>query len=372
MMLNFVYPTQGDMLTDKAGRLSEDGTLWIEVAVQAGESAVICGIPAQREENGLWTAQVPLTAGEKRYLLTAQAGQERAEITIYRLPQATGKYALSVDDNVWWLAELNRDRPASIFDHPYLAVYRRAHEEYGAKVRLNLFYQVESPATEKYGPFDLSMMTDQYKDEFRRNSDWLRLAFHSKQESPGKPYIHSDYSEVYSDCARVYREIIRFAGAETLEKDVTTVHFGECSPDGIRALQELGMKCLMGYIDVDKNGQPYVSYNLSAQRVLDTQRYGFWRDPETGMMYGKIDLVLNLPHCTPERIPGLLTEEHEKHPLRGFAEIMIHEQYFHSDYVLYEPDYAGRILAGCRWCHEHGYEGAFTSEVILENERETE
>lgn len=359
--LRFVYPTDGDMLTDAAGRLTADDTLVIEAAVESATPVTICGKAAERAENGLWKAEIPLDGHADEHRLTARSAEEEKEICIFRLHNAGGKYALSVDDNIWWLAELNRDQPASIFDHPYLAIYRRAHEQFGAKVRLNLFYQVEGDAIEKYGPFNLSMMTDRYKAEFEKNSDWLHLAFHSLQEEPGKPYLSSPYEEVYEDCKKVHDEIIRFAGEKTLEHD-TTVHFGECSPEGIRALQSLGVRALMGYIALDKNGKPSVSYNLSPEKVLETQRYGFWRDPQTGMVYGKIDVVMNL--YSPERIAEILTEEHEVHPHRGFIEIMIHEQYFHSDYKLYEPDYAERIFAGCRWCHEKGYQGTFVEEAL--------
>lgn len=359
--LRFVYPTDGDLLTDAAGRLMEDGTLVIEMAVEADAQPVLCGKAAQRGENGLWTAELMLPERGKTYALEARAGAEKASATVRRLAGAGKKYALSVDDNIWWLAELNRDRPESIFDHPYLAVYRRAHEQFGAKVRLNLFYQVEGSAVEKYGPFNLSMMTDQYKAEFERNADWLHLAFHSLQEEPGRPYLSASYEEVFEDCRKVHREIVRFAGEAALER-ATTIHFGACSQEGIRALQHLGIKALMGYIALGRDGKPSVSYNLSPEKVLETQRYGFWQDPESRMIYGKIDVVMNL--YSPERIVEILTEEHESHPQRGFVEIMIHEQYFHSDYRLYEPDYAERIFAGCRWCHERGYEGAFVEEVV--------
>jgi len=357
----FVYPTDGDMLTDAAGRRTEDGTLVIEAAVESDGQVTISGKPAEKGENGLWTAEIALKATAGEHVLTAQAGEEERKIRIFRLPHAGGKYALSVDDNIWWLAELTRDQPGSIFDHPYLAVYKRAHEEFGAKVRLNLFYQVEGKAVEKYGPFNLSMMTDRYKEEFRKNSDWLHLAFHSLQEEPGRPYLNSSYEEVFGDIQKVHDEVVRFAGGECWES-ATTVHFGECSPEGVRALQDQGIHALMGYIALNREGRPYVSYNLSPQKVTEAQRYGFWRDPESGMIYGKIDVVMNL--YSPERIVEILTEEHEAHPQRGFVEIMIHEQYFHSDYRAYEPDYAERVFAGCRWCREHGYEGTFVEEAL--------
>ena len=313
--IRFIYPTDGDMLTNRAGRLLPDGLIEIEAAVEAEQQPSIWGRKAEKNADGFWTAKIEIPEGGG-WPVAWIPGMESESVFVGRLPQAEGKYALSVDDNIWWLAELTRDRPASLFDHPYLAVYKEAHERFGAKVRLNLFYQVEGQAVEKYGPFNLSMMTDQYKEEFRANADWLHLAFHSLQEEPGKPYLNSSYEEVFEDCRKVHSEIIRFAGEECLEH-ATTIHFGECSEAGIRALQENGIRALMGYIALNKDGKPYVSYNLSPEKVLETQRYGFWRDPGSGMIYGKIDVVMNM--YSPERIAEILTEEHEKYPHRALS-----------------------------------------------------
>ncbi len=356
--MKFVYPTDGDMLTNAAGRLI-DGNLMIEAAVESKQEVLINSVRAQRQANGLWTAQVMLCADKT--MLTACSTDETCCVEVYRLPNANGKYALSVDDNIWWLAELTQHSYQSMFDHPYLAVYKRAHEKYGAKVRFNLFYQVQGRAVQKYGAFNLSMMTARYRREFEENSDWLHLAFHSLQESPDNPYKEASYEQLTQDWAKVKSEIIRFAGEKSLER-ATTIHFGCCTPEGIRALQDGGIRALMGFMSLNRRGEPSVSYNLSRERVLQTQRYGFWRDRESGMMYGKIDVVMN--SHSPEKIAAILEEEHREHPLRGFIEIMIHEQYFYEDYPHYEADYEERILAGCRWCHENGYRGAFVEEVI--------
>lgn len=352
--MRFVYPTDGDMLTNAAGRLLDE-ILRIEAAVES--DAPVIG--AQRQQDGLWHFEAELSAGENK--IAACSENEKVEIAVYYLPHADRKYALSVDDNIWWLAELTLSPRSSLFDHPYLAVYKRAHELYGAKVRFNLFYQVEGSAVEKYGAFDLSQMTDRYKAEFEANADWLHLAFHSLQESPAYPYKDACAEQVLTDWRKVKREIIRFAGEGSLEL-ATTIHFGSCTEEGISALRNDGIKMLMGFMSLNRQSVPSVSYNLSVERVLQTQRYGFWKDKHSGMTYGKIDVVMN--SYSPEKIMQLLDREKEQHPLRGFCEIMIHEQYFYDDYCSYEPDYEQRILAGCRWCFEHGYEGAFAQDVL--------
>ena len=41
--------------------------------------------------------------------------------------------------------------------------------------------------------FNLSQMTDAYKAEFEAASDWLKFAFHARQEFPDYPYINANY-----------------------------------------------------------------------------------------------------------------------------------------------------------------------------------
>ena len=97
-------------------------------------------------------------------------------------------YCFTVDDNIRFLKEITENHYQSIFDHPYLAMYRRLHEEFGLMVQLNLFYRMED--------FDLSQVSEAYYAEWEANSDWLKLSFHSELENV-KPYETSDYDEVY-------------------------------------------------------------------------------------------------------------------------------------------------------------------------------
>lgn len=58
----------------------------------------------------------------------------------------------------------------------------------------------------------------------------------------------------------------------------------------------------------------------------------------------------------------------------GFVSVMIHEQYFYSDYSRYLPDFEKRVLEPCRYLCEQGYTGAHITEItcepdLKENER---
>ena len=136
------------------------------------------------------------------------------------------KFCFTVDDNVRFFKEITERDYASIFEHPYLNMYKRLHDKYGLKIQLNLFYEMPS--------FNLTEMTDKYAEEWRINSDWLKLSFHSKLENP-YPYQYSDYDEVFTDCKNVHNEIVRFATPDALGK-TTTVHCCRATEDGLRAL----------------------------------------------------------------------------------------------------------------------------------------
>ena len=94
-------------------------------------------------------------------------------------------YRFSVDDNIWFLRDLSFGHYSSIFEHPYLKVYKDLHDRYGAKFQLNIYYETEG--------FDLSQMTDKFKTEWIENSNWLRLSFHAKADAPEAPYLNASY-----------------------------------------------------------------------------------------------------------------------------------------------------------------------------------
>ena len=103
-------------------------------------------------------------------------------------------FCFTVDDNIRFFKEITENGYKSIFEHPYLAMYKRLHERFNLKVQLNLFYKTDE--------FNLSRFSDKYYNEWQENSDWLKLSFHSDYEKIC-PYYFSGYDEVFEDCKRV-------------------------------------------------------------------------------------------------------------------------------------------------------------------------
>ena len=253
-------------------------------------------------------------------------------------------FCFTVDDNIRCLKELTRGNYDSIFEHPYLAVYKRLHKRFALKIQLNLFYEDAE--------FDLSEMTDRYANEWKKCSDWLKLSFHSRLENV-RPYISSGYDEVYQDCNNVQREICRFASPLSLGK-TTTVHYCQATDEGLRALKDCGVMGLLGlYISPEKLMTSY----QSTQGELELLRKGQTVTSD-GISYASIDIVLN--SYNKESILEQLSSLNG----RELIKVMIHEQYFYPDYHAYQLDFADKLEATFAYLCENGFESTFYQNVI--------
>ena len=366
--IRFVFPIDGDCLNERDGNV-QNGVLTATVilAAPAGHAITVNGSTAI-EQDGTYTAEVALTEGKSVLTATDMTDGQKTTITAFFLPRSVGKYRFSSDDNILFLANItaHKDEYTSIFDDPYLAVYKKAHDLYGAKVHLNLFYAFDREAAAYFNgdrpDFDLSMVTDKFKDEWRANSDWLKLAFHSRAEWPAAPSKNSDAATVTADFEAVRREIFRFAGKESFANDVTTVHFGAANEEVLGALRSLGIKGLTGYFVLNRHGAPSVSYHAPVDLTLHEGERDFWVDTALDITFGRIDMVTN------ERSLRTHMTELEQiiapPPRGGFISLMIHEQYFYKDYKNHLPDFEARVLEPAKRLYELGYKGTFISEML--------
>ena len=254
------------------------------------------------------------------------------------------RFWFTVDDNIRFLKEITEGGLQSMFAHPYLEMYKRLHEKYGVKIQLNLFFESKQ--------FELTQMTDRYREEWKRNADWLKLSFHCRKEI-ARPYQASSYEEVFQDCSEVHREIKRFASPENLGK-TTTIHYCVATEDGIRALKDCGVKGLLGLYGDSENSRN--SYQTDAKENEHLRRGEIIVSDE--MAYAGIDIVLNL--YSPEEIRAKL----DALIGREFVKVMIHEQYFYSDYPAYQPEFEQKLEDTFILLKENGYESIFFEECI--------
>ncbi len=368
--VKFVFPIDGDCVNCHDGKVDERGGVCLEAVVQAPVSSdiYINGRKASFSD-GFYRGEVAVSGYRNTLTVEDRTHGESSTIAVYHMPRTVGRYRLSSDDNILFLQDItnNKDTYTSIFDNPYLALYKKAHDRYDARVHLNLFYEFRPEEAHFSDPgrgyFNLSMMTDKFRDEFRANADWLKLAFHAQSEYPDRPYQRASAQVVTADCLRVCKEIIRFAGAECIN-DTTTVHWGEASREGVRALRALGFRSLTGYFERLGDGTPLVAYYTDGELLDHIGGRDFWVDTKEDMLFGRIDLVLNGGTYTyvQDTLREIVANPHRS----GFVSIMIHEQYFYEDYANYLADYEKRVLDSCRFLFEQGYCGAHICDVTGE------
>ena len=366
-MMEFVFPVDGDCLNSRDGKeVGKTLVVPVKIRANAGDEVYVCGKKADFDGE-YFTSEVEIAGYRNTLAAENKTSGECEKIAVFKLSDVVGKYRVSSDDNILFLQDLtkNKDIYKSIFENPYPAVYKKAHDKYGAKVHLNLFYEFipTDDFKEHTEYFNLSMMTDKFKDEFIANSDWLKLAFHAKTEYPDMPYKNTTFEEITKDCINVCREIIRFAGKECMN-DTTTIHWGEVNREGVRALRALGFKSLTGYLTFNSDGTPLVAYYLDKEQVKHADTRDFWYDKSEDMMFARIDIVTNLG--TYEWVMNEIRDI-VAHPNRGgFVSMMIHEQYFYADYKGYLCDFENRVLDVCKYLYENGYKGCHIADAVAE------
>lgn len=256
------------------------------------------------------------------------------------------KVVFTIDDNIRFLQELTETNATGLFSHPYTNLLKNLHEKFGIKVQLNLFYHNET--------FSLAQMTDKFKHEWIQNAEWLKLSFHSLYENI-EPYKNSDYSEVYSDCESVQREIVRFAGKESLAS-TTTLHFCQATTDGLNALKDCNVKGLLGlygtHNDLKNSYQTSEIENIALRNgeIVNSN----------GIAYAGIDIVLN---CF--EIDDILSQLNDLSN-RKIVKVMIHEQYFYKDYYLYQQNFQEKLENTFSFLTNKNFKGAFFEELLNE------
>ncbi len=250
-------------------------------------------------------------------------------------------FCFTVDDNIRFFKEITENNFSSIFEHPYLKMYKRLHEKFNLKIQLNVFYRLDD--------FNLSLFSEKYADEFKENAHWLKFSFHSDNEK-SNIYMASSYEEVFEHLKRVNGEILRFASKENLAK-TTTIHCCRTTPEGLDAIKNNGVKGLLGLWDNEKN--PRISYNLDCDGIYKGEIV-----KEKDISFSKIDIILNS-----YKKDEILTQL-EKLKSRDFIKIMIHEQYFYADYKNYQPDFEDKIASAFDFLIKSGYESVFFENMI--------
>lgn len=299
-----------------------------------------------------------------------------------------------VDDVIWTLRDLTRQKPANLFDNPFMKTLKTAHEKYGLKVQMNLFYRTDS--FYGYDVFTLSEVTDAYKAEFEEASEWLKFAVHAFEEFPDYAHLNATYEDTYWLFKTIEKEVFRFAGKNSFAYSVCP-HWLTMSKAGVKALKDCGVKLLdvtagdTREYDGNPDSLPYghalrllnnrqeeakvfcrggrdvaiarsiSGYNHIDDKTFDETAYTLKTiyNEEFDIQFKKYGLTtLNLiPYDEIEKDFEELTQGE-------YVGICDHEQYFYSDYLAYQPDYADKIYKMCEVLKAKGFEFVCGEELL--------
>ena len=328
-----------------------------------------------------------------------ELGPTITDFEIRRKKNIPGKRAaFYIDDVIWIFRELAAQKPKSCWSHRFLGHLKEAHEKYGLKVQLNVFYRDDFYYGAKTAEFTLRNMPDKWRDEFQAAKSWLKFGFHSLQEFPDYPWINASYDDVKYTWQITRGEVERFAGPGTFALAVTP-HWGPMSKEGCIALKDCGAKVvwvsrgrrweyngdmsLLPYghaMRIEQYRKPETAvywrqgggddisvsacgYNhLLEEEVAKTRgTYNWVYDKATGVNFKAFSMggtCLNLLNL--EDVPGAMARNGEPE----FYIHATHEEYFYKHYFAYQPDYCEKTFAAVKWMHDRGYEYAFIEDSV--------
>jgi hypothetical protein len=356
-MLSIDFPIHGAILNHRLGRLVGEG-LAIEVRGRAplGGRVAVNGVTASRAGTE-FRAEVVLSSAENDIRAEYQGteGQASQSVRVIWDRYSEKRYRFSIDDNSFFLREIARERPKSLFDHFYLGILRDLNRAYGAKFTVNVFFA--TPGND----FTMAEFPTDYRGEWADNGDWLRLAFHAYAEFPNRPYQNESPGKLAADFDLVAGEILRIAGEDAYAPP-TVIHWGMCQAEALPVLRERGVKVLSGFFS--RHGDNYdVSYHLDRRRCEHTSRHDAIMDWESGIVFSKVDIVCN---STPiEQIVPKLEPLTRQPETAEVMDLFTHEQYFFPFYRNYIPDHAQRLDTAIRFVTEQGYKPVFLHEGFM-------
>ncbi|MFC2086689.1 hypothetical protein ACFLSA_00795 [Bacteroidota bacterium] len=266
------------------------------------------------------------------------------------------RYRFSMDDCIFSFRDIAKNKYKSIFDCHFFRDLQELHSKYGVRFTVNVYFEDEEG-------FDLTMFPDKYKNEWRDNADWMRLAFHANAQGPPRPYQYASASSLIRDLDKVSEQIIRFAGEESYALP-TVVHYAELHPTALKPLADRGIRVLSGYFTKNSRGDWVASYTLEDEIRDYIARHDGYMHFESGIIFSKVDIVLNEISSIDTVIPTLSSLA-ENPDTAEVMDLFSHEQGSWSFHSQYKPDHKQRLETAIRWVTEHGYKPVFFDDGFL-------
>ncbi len=368
-MLELFDLRHGTIVNHRYGQEDASGlTLKVQGLADPRAEVTVNGLPTQRRGK-VFSCPIKLTAkfNDLRVSARDNYGERQLNIRVVWDKQSYKRYNFFIDDNIFFLDDIAKQQPKSLFEHFYLRCLKDINRQFGTKFTLNIFYRNSRTN------FTLKDFPERYRSEFQDHSDWLRLSFHAEAEFPDRPYQHATAAKLAADYDLVKSEIQRFAGSESFIEPIV-IHWGMVPPDNFKVLTERGVRVLSGSFI---NSLTYVGEKPTAETFADV---GYFQDTDTGLYlrtqvnlydfkhnlcWSKDQCVCNL--FSQQEIPALLQPFFSPDCQSDTIGLASHEQYSFPYYDNFLPDHNDRLALAARLVSEQGYQPVFFAQGFLGN-----
>jgi hypothetical protein len=376
IMLEITSHRNGEILNHIHGKETSDGLLVQIRGIATPQSLVTVNNVVAKRNDREFAAEVLLT--QKINTIVAKAkdkfGERSLAIVLVYDKNSFKRYAVRIDDNSFFFADITRNQPKYLMDHFYLKKLKEFHDKYGSKFILKCFYRNDHDQDK----FTLDKATDIYKSQFEDNSDWLHLAFHALGEFPDRPYQQCTEKQLANDYDLTMKELVRIAGDKSCTPP-TNVHWAMLAPQNFHVLKERGLKILTssgfmsnriivdGEIQQLKNTSCDIGFFYEQDVAHHMLNKRCFYDPDYDLFLSRSFFCFNID--TPEQIEEKIKEQDEKIKDTGceVIECVGHEQYAYPHYFNYLPDYFDRLETSCKVPALLGYKPVFFQDGIFGN-----
>lgn len=197
------------------------------------------------------------------------------------------KMHFSADDFIEPFTALGKREYSSIFEVEEFAFMKRMHDTYGAVFSCYCFYEGKGGS--------LADVPETFRDEFQKNSDWLRFGFHAMNSESNYGSKLFNTGDIITDAGvareqycSVIRELIRITGGNKCIDRFPRIHFYAGNSEVCDAWKnaEYGIK---GLISAEDDRVCYYHTTAQWQELNDI---GFCFDKEKNMPFWKTFLRL--------------------------------------------------------------------------------
>ena len=175
----------------------------------------------------------------------------------------------SFDDVSSSMKNLKNNSYDSLFDEPFLGRLKEYHDEYGAKFSLYVFAD------------SLQNQTTAYQEEFKANSDWLKIGLHA--DYGGMNYSSFTYKDAVTSWTNFGANVLTLTGGLDCVDVVSRLHNFAGSEAALNAMCDYGAK---GFLSADDSRS---SYYLDSTANTYLKNNDYIKDSSNGLLFLKTD-----------------------------------------------------------------------------------